>query len=433
MMAIPNTGSTLRERNAAPIHGALLYILVFQNLFNAFSPYLTLAINIIAVISLLIQHRLRYVAPVPVVIAGVYVVLAWMLLVTIYRGGDAETQIFLKYFRVTVTVSLFALIFGNCPIPALSLVKAINFALGFHVLLVMLQIAFPDLTNTTAPVFGFEREITILEEYSLRKLGASSSYDTAALLSVAALLFFHLQFAQGKGSLYLLMAAVAFVAALMSSRTGMALSVLIVSVLSLRAILRAPLIWKLVASLCIAGLMVSAYFLIYPLLLHTLGISELQPDEASLVFAAADYGSTGTLDALTEDHLKPLDQPLSDLLIGFAVDPNTIARYTDIGYVKLIYHVGIVGTLVILFVHLYMLVGTRRFMRASEHDCDRQMIARFLFVFIAIGLAFNYKSLELHSRGTGDFIYMLFLFLASRRGLRDRLGNPSHTRAPSHS
>ena len=103
--------------------------------------------------------------------------------------------------------------------------------------------------------------------------------------------------------------------------------------------------------------------------------------------------------------------------------------YTDIGYVKLIYHVGIVGTLVILFVHLYMLVVTRKFMRESPHDLDRVLIARFLFILIAISLAFNYKSLELHSRGIGDFIYMLFLFLASWRGVRGRSGSLSHKRA----
>jgi hypothetical protein len=432
MTDIPSTGSTLRERNAASIHGALLSVLVFQNLFNAFSPYLTLAINITVVIFLLIRHQLRYIASAPIVIFGVYAVLAWMILVTSYRG-DAETQVLLKYFRVTVAVSLFALIFGNCRIAASTFVKAINVALGFHVLLVMLQIVFPYLTNMTAPVFGFEREIAILEQYTMRKLGASSSYDTASLLSVAALLFFYLQFTQGKGSSYLLLTTVAFVATLMSSRTGVAMSLLIVTVLSLRAFLRARFLWKLVAALWIAGLMVLAYNLIYPLLLHSLGISELQSDEASLVFAAADYGTTGTLDALTGDHLKPLDQPLLDLFIGFAVDPNTIEMYTDVGYVKLIYHVGIVGTLIVLFVHLHMLVVTRTFMRASAQDLDRALIARFLFVLIAISLAFNYKSLEIHSRGIGDFIYMLFLFLVPWRGTRGSLVNPSHTGARSHS
>lgn len=427
-IAIPSKGSILRKQSAAPIHEALLCILVFQNLFNTFSPYLTLAINIAAMLTLLIRYQPHYIAPAPVVIASVYVILVWVLFVSVCRG-DASSQIILKYFRTTLAVSLFSLILGSRQFPASSVVKAINVALGFHIILIMLQLALPDITVITAPVFGFEREMTILEEYTLRKLGASSSYDTASLLSIAALLFFYLQFTQGKGSKYLLMAMVAFVATFMSSRTGMALSFLIVTLFCFQAVLRARLIWKLVILLGLAGLLVAAYVLLLPLLFQTLGLSELRADDVGFIFAASDYGTTGTLSALTVDHLKPLNQPLSDLLLGFAVDPNTIGRPTDIGYVKLIYHIGIVGTLVVLFVHLYMLVATYRFMRASVRDPDRALIARFLFAFIAISLAFNYKSLEIHSRGTGDFIYMLFLFLASLRGTR----NGSHTRVRSNS
>lgn len=432
MTDIPSTGSTLRERNAAPIYGALLGVFVFQNLFNAFSPYLTLAINITVLLFVLIRHQSLYIVSAQVVIVGVFTVLVWMLLITIYRG-DAETQIVLKYFRVTLNVSLFALIFGSRGITASSLVKAINFALGFHVFLVMLQIALPDITNMTAPVFGFEREMTILDQYTMRKLGASSSYDTASLLSEAALLFFYLQFTQGKGFAYLLLTTVALVATFMSSRTGIVLSLLIVIFLSIRTILRARrFVWKLVATLCFSGLMVTAYIQFYPIFLHTLGIAELQSGDASFMIAAGDYGTTGSFDTLTGEYLDPLDQPLLDLLIGFALDPNTIGKYTDIGYVKLIYHVGIVGTLVILFVHLYMLVVTRTFMQTSAQYIDRALIARFLFVLIAISFVFNYKSLELHSRGIGDFIYMLFFFLASWRDPSGRSGNPSHTGARSH-
>ncbi|MGB6055994.1 MAG: hypothetical protein WBG17_12235 [Burkholderiaceae bacterium] len=426
------TSITVPLRSAVPVYGALLSVLVFQNIFNTFSPYLTLAINIAVATTLLIRHQLRFTPPAPIVVVSVYAVLAWMLLVTVFRG-DAESQIVLKYFRTTLAVSLFALIFGSCRIPASSVVKAINFALGFHILLVMLQLALPDLTMITAPVFGFEREMTIFETYTLRKLGASSSYDTASLLSIAALLFFYFQFKQGKGSMYFLMAAVAFVATLMSSRTGMALSFLVAIALFLQAILKARLIWKLVIVFGFAGFLVAMYITLFPLLLQTLGLTELQSDDASFVFAATDYGTTGTLVALTEDHLKPLDQPLSGLIIGFGVDPNTIGLETDIGYVKLIYHVGIVGTLVILFTHLYMLIATYMFAGASVRDSDRALIARFLFALIAISLAFNYKSLELHSRGIGDFIYMLFLFLASGRGIRGGSGNPSNKKAQVHS
>lgn len=432
IFATPTTGLTTCERNAAPVHAALLVILVFQNLFNAYSPYLTLAINIAVATTLLIRYQLRCAVPAPVVIASVYAVLVWMLFVTVYRG-NADSQIVLKYFRTTLAVGLFALIFGSRLFPASSVVKAINFALGFHISLVMLQIVLPDLTTITAPCFGFEREMTILEEYTVRKLGASSSYDTASLLSVFALLFFYMQFTQGKGAKYLLMAIVAFVATFMSSRTGMALSFLIVTVIFGHAILRARFIWKLVIFLSLTGFIMVTYILVFPLLLQTIGLSDLQSDDVNVIFSPTDYGTTGTLEALTEVHLKPLDQPLFDLILGFAVDPNAIGRETDIGYVKLIYHVGIVGTLVVLFVHLYMLVVTYMYARASVRDPDRLLIARILLLLIAITLAFNYKSLEIHSRGIGDFIYLLFIFLASRRGLRGRSGGSSNTKALSRS
>lgn len=428
MSAITARGATHDERIDRTFPAAVLYLLVFQNLFNAVSPYITLAINVAVALSLLIRHRFRHVSPEPIVIIAVYVLLAWLMLVTAYRG-DAEQQVVLKYVRVTVTVSLFALIFGSCLIPSSSMVKAVNFALAFHVLLVILQIAVPEITNSTAPIFGFERETTILEEYTLRKLGASSSYDTASLLSVAAFLFFYFQLAQGKGAIYLLATAIGFVATLMSSRAGIAVSLLIVLAIGLQVLMRASRLWKFVASAGIAGFLVFAYLSIYPLLLHSLGVSELQSDEGGFFFDATDYGTTGTLEALMDDHLLPLQQPLDDLFFGYAVDPNTIGKHTDIGYVKLIYHVGIVGTAIVLFLHLYMLAATRRLTRTIVGDPDRALIGRFLFVLIAIAIAFNYKSLELHSRGIGDFIYLLFLYLASWRGSQGGHSNPSRSGA----
>lgn len=420
--------SAQRKKNATQINSVLIGILVFQTLFNAFSPYLTVSINFTILAWLLIRHQPRYIKSQPLVIVtvSVYSVLIWFFLVTIYRGG-AETQILLKYFRVTVNVSLFLLIFASNRIDIKSLIRAINFALGFHVCMVILQIAIPEITEVTAPVFGFEREITILEQYTMRKLGASSSYDTASQLSVAALLFFYLQYAQNKGSVYLLMATVAFVASLMSSRTGILLSLLMVTALGLLAVLRArALIWRIVAYLSLTGFLVSAYIVISPLVLHSLGFEEHQSSDTSLVYAASDYGTTGTVDALTGDHLKPLAQPLLDLFIGFAVDPNSVYMHTDIGYVKLIYNVGIVGTLIILFVHIYMLLIAGKFMRVQILDIDCTLIAKFLFIFIALSLAFNYKALVIHSRGTGDFTYMLFIFLATWRARPIRKAIPSH-------
>lgn len=409
----PSAPAVRAKQPAESVPGPVLVVLVFQNLFNAYSPYLTTAINILVAIAVLVRHGGRLRRPEPVVITTAYFVLAWLLLVAAYRGS-ADLQVLLKYFRVALAVTVFILIFAAGRISASVVTKAVNFSLAFHVLLILAQIAVPELSRLSAPIFGFEREITILEEYAMRKLGASSSYDTASLLSVTALLFFQMQYAKGKGTRFLFLTAAAFIATLMSSRAGIALSLLIVGVICLKALRGVDLKRRVLAITGTVLLAAFAGLLVLPLVLHTLGVSELGPDDAGLIFAATDYGTTGTWDALTDEHLQPLDQPLVGLIFGYAIDPNSIGRFTDIGYVKLVYHVGIVGTAAVLLAHGYMLLATRKFLRQAAGDGDRELICRLLFWLVAISIIFNYKSLELHSRGIGDFIYMLFLFLAHR-------------------
>lgn len=422
MMAIPNRNPTLYERRDNAIYGAILTVVVFQNLYNPVSPYLTLAVNIATVACLMITGQRIRVARAPIVVTSVYIVLAWLLLVTIFRGG-ADTQVLLKYFRSACAITLFVLIFGSHRFPASSVVKAINFTLGFHVVMVGLQTIYPNVVFITAPLFGFARESSVLEEYTLRKLGASSSYDTASYFSIAALVFFYFQFAQGRGYSYLAMAAAAFLATLMSSRLGIMASILIVTFLFISHIQKSGPIGRIIISLCLLAFATACFSLVYPLFLHSVGIAELQPDETGVFFSNTDYGTRGSLDALTNDHLKPLERPIPDLIIGIATEPNAnnAAGDSDIGYVKLIYHVGIIGTLIIVGIHLYMLLTVRAIARSAGVNVDDALIARYLFVLIAFALLWNYKSLEIHSRGAGDFIYLLFIFLASRRATHDGL------------
>lgn len=408
-------GSSYGGSSGAAVHLVFVCIFVFLNLFNPISPYLTFAVNTSLAFALLVRSRFRLSIQDPIVLACAYFALGWLLLVTVFRGGGDE-QVVLKYLRVALTVSLFVVIFGSGRISSGQIVKAINLALAFHVALILLQVPFPDLTYKTAPIFGFDREIEILDQYTMRKLGASSSYDTASLFSLAALLFFYLQFERSRRMAHLMMAGAAFVATLMSSRVGIAFSIVIMLVIFIREFMKASFLWKSIAAFAMVGFVVFTYISIYPLVLHSLGYAELHSYDSGLLFAATDYGTTGTMDALMDDHLLPLQQPFEDLLIGFAIDPNTIDRFTDIGYVKLIYHIGIVGTLAVLIAHIYILVAARRMSHGSRCNEDAVLVAHFLYAFVAIALIFNYKSLELHSRGVGDFVYLLFFFLASQYG-----------------
>lgn len=411
----PNTRAW-RYRPAS-LHPTLLALIVFQNLYNAFSPYLTLVLNLGMLVGLMLRNRVSVSPAATPIIAAALAILGW-LFVAVTVSSDADPQVLLKYVRSAAAIVLFALIFGSCTTPERLVVKAINFAFSFHILLIAIQVVWPDTTSFTAVFFGFAREESVLKDFAMRKLGASSSYDTASLFSIAGLLFFAMQFVQTKKLKYLLAVVAAFAAALMSSRLGMAIALIVVIFFCLRLIWTASLGGKVISLISGGVIVAAAYITLVPLLFHSLGISELQPDDAVIFFSATDYGTSGTLEALTQHHLEPLNQPFLELVLGYAVDPNTIGRFTDIGYVKFIYHVGIVGTVLILVLHFYILVVAHSIANRSELFSDRRLLANFLLFFIVITAVFNYKSLELYSRGTGDFIFLLFFCLVRSEDVR---------------
>jgi hypothetical protein len=295
---------------------------------------------------------------------------------------------------------------------------------GFHILLIFAQVTWPAITGVSASIFGFTRESSILENYVMRKLGASSSYDTASLFSVAGLLFFSLQFLKERTFTYLCMTATAFLAALMSSRAGILMALVVVFAFAVRMVWAASPFWKILSLSAVAVGVVEMHLLLKPLVLHSLGLATAGSDDAIALIALSDYGTTGTWEALTQDHLQPLKRPPWELLLGYAADPNTLQRFTDIGYVKLIYHVGIVGTAVILAMHVAMLNSARSIAARAPRRSDRRLLATFLLLFLLIALAFNYKSLEIYSRGVGDFMFLLSFYLCgselSTPGLRIR-------------
>lgn len=412
----------------SPLSLPVITLLVFLNLFNPFSPFLTVAANLLAFLWVFVKNRGHSAVTAPMVIALAAAIVCWLFLVVIMRG-DGDPQVVLKYIRTTTAVFLLAALFGSAEVRANHLVIAMNLAFVFHFVLISTQLIWPEFTLITAPIFGFERETSILEEYSLRKLGASSSYDTASLFSIAGLLFFCIQFLR-KSSLILFLAILAaFLLSLLSSRTGMAFAVLVIIGFFMRLAIVSTTTWRLVSLFVLVIVGAAAYTILGPLFLYSFGLSETQSNDLGLIYAVTDYGSTGTLEALTGDHLSPMNRPLSDLLLGFAVDPNSVGQHSDIGYVKFVYHFGFVGLSLVALLHLYMFFVLARGARRHDHPQSIQTLVWFLLVFLTILVLFNYKSLEIYSRGTGDFVLLLFLYLFGK--LRQR-ASPAQNSSRQH-
>lgn len=402
------------NKNVKPFPSWLLYLFMFQNLLNAGSPYFTIIINAMLAIFALAMSKYKFSRlDNHVVLYFSMIITVWILVVILYRGGVYEQQILLKYVRSFITILLIYLFIASVNISSEVVVNSLSIVFGIHVYMVLLQVPFPDLMKLTGPIFGFERELSILEQYTLRKLGASSSFDTASFWSASGVIFFYLRYNSSSRKFFLINFGAAILAGMLSSRTGMIMTMALVLCVCIHKIIIADPVKKLLFGTVLAGVFAFLFFSLYPLLLHSLGVQGLRSDEVALLFSVTDYGTTGSFQALTEDHLMPLMLPLKDLLIGYALDPNSIGRFSDIGYVKFIYHVGIIGAALIVLIHLWMMRVTAFYIFRRSLDCADRDLGIFLLWLIGAGLLFNYKSLEIYSRGTGDMIFIVFLFFLS--------------------
>jgi hypothetical protein len=404
---------------SSSIPAPVVYFFVFQNILTPVSPYITISLNVLLAGLFIFRANLVLLIPDRFTVFFVIGVFIWFLLVATFRGGF-EDQVFLKYLRTTLAVITAGVFLGAARIEAGTFLGAVSFTLGFHVFLLLLQVPTDDVVKITAPIFGFERELWILDDYRLRKLGATSSYDTASFLSVSSAVLCYLRYQSERKILQLALLVLSLGAGLLSSRLGMVMTAALIIFICVRAILKEKALTKLATAVSLLVFIVFGYSSIYPLVLHSLGLADLGSDQGSLIYAATDYGTTGTLEALTVDHLAPLKVAPMDLVIGFAVDPNSIGLPSDIGYVKFIYHVGIVGTFLILLVHWRMLGRTVSALRRRGWTPAARVLAYFLIWLVVAGVVFNYKALQIYSRGIGDFTILLFLFLCTWQRRRAR-------------
>lgn len=145
------------------------------------------------------------------------------------------------------------------------------------------------------------------------------------------------------------------------------------------------------------------YEFLYILITHTTGVSVSKNMPLLL-----EYGSTGSVDHLLGSHLyKIYDLNGLDFIFGLAFDPNG----TDIGYVKLFFHVGLLGLLIITSLYLFLFVNIRSMEYKYASDSDFVILRRFFLFFIILSFVINYKSLELYSRGSFELLIIIYYVL----------------------
>jgi hypothetical protein len=385
-----------------------LFLLLFANCYNPFSVYLTLAINILYVLYLLLNNKRILLNNRNIVFLS-FIILIWSLIIMTIQT-NVNTYISGKYIRNAVTTLLLMIIINGYKIPSYKLINTLSVVLLLHVLFVGLQILFPILDKPMSEVFGFERGFEVISRYNFRKLGLTGGYDTAAFFSIISVVFFLIRYLFVHKILNLLYAFLSLLSCIFISRTGMIIGIVYFIVFIVYIFFRFKRKKKILPAIfLLSGLYVLLNFVIPILSQSTNLLSDIFGVQTSNI-NALDY-TAGTVDALTGSHLSPLNIPFFDMLFGFGVDPNSIKGISsDIGYVKIIYHVGIIGFVFILLLY-FKIFQNSYFIRKSSTDSNEKILSLFVMVFISIVLVINYKNLIFYSRGSYELLLIVYFVI----------------------
>lgn len=398
----------------------MVLLFVFVNYYNPVSVHLTLCINIMlalyafSISGINIQINERF------VLVTTFVLLIWAMFIMVVRA-NIDMHVLGKYLRITVSSLLIMVICSQVRITVKQLIDVLSVIFIIHVMAIGFQSIFPQLDLPMANLFGFERETTIISDYTIRKMGCSSSYDTASLISISSMLFFFLQYAVRQKNIYLLFTFFSLLACTRTSRVGMVLGILFFIVLFVGHLFFSKGKKKLVPILVLLCGIATLIYFILPIIAYSTASYFVEEQLNNDIVATSDYTS-GTVGALTSTHLDALKVPIFDLIIGFGIDPKSVGRNTDIGYVKLIYHVGIIGLVLILLLYLYIFRKAVIIKKKSGAQSDEFTLSSFLVLYVLLIIMMNYKSLEMYSRGCHDLLLIIFFVLTNKYAADDIQG-----------
>ncbi len=390
----------------------LLFVFLFCNLYNPISIYFTLLINLLILLFLTKAYKLNFCLNSNITICTS--VIFFLSIFIMVLNFNLNTYVLGKYSRVLISSFLIGLICGNISVSLKQIIKSLSFVFLLHIVAVGVQIIYPDISLPMAIFFGFGRDVDVVNDMIFRKLGLSTSYDTAGLIAILAMgLYFFRYYYEGK-IVWLLVSLVSLISCIFISRTGMLVGTLLLFILLLYLFFTQHGSKRLVAIIGLTSGMCIVCYMVLPILAATTSFFDYTANVD--VSFGNDYTTGTTSGLLGGSHLNAIRSVSPfELILGYGIDPNDVqGMASDIGYVKIIYHVGIVGLLCILWLYFYLFINTFYMNKMfRQKNINVEILSRFFMLYIMIMMVFNYKSLEIYSRGTHDLLLILFYFMCN--------------------
>lgn len=374
----------------------LFSIFCFLNLYGPVSTTITFAFNV--VLFLYVYGKTKKI----ISQKGAYKVIPWLLLiisiVSLISTRDPQTDYSVvgTYLRMLVNCITFPVIIVFFLRKKVDLLHVLSLVLFLHCATVLVQMVIPSLQDINSVLFRFERGEDLLSDYTFRRLGLTGGFDMSALYAVLSVVIALEDYLINSRRSSLFIFIFSFLASLFTSRTGMSLSIIAVVVCIYinknRMKGRVVFATLMIISLAFAA---SIYFVL-PIIMPSF---DAKYGEGANVFE--DQYATNTYYHLSNDQLDPLDYlNTKELLFGYGCGVRkTIKLYmgSDIGYVKQIYQVGLIGVCLILYFCISCVL--KIYKRYKLCSCDRmvRMGNQLMWLFLLIYIVFNYKNHLMYS------------------------------------
>lgn len=374
----------------------LLTLLISINLYSPFSVAVPIGFNLFfAFIAFLNSGNNVIFSKLHKIALGLSILLfCWVIIVSI-ANDVFDDYVIGKFFRTFLNTLLLAIIFKNLNFNSSQFFKAIIIALMLNTVVVYIQILFPSSKELFIGITGFSKKKGIL-----RSFGLFSSYDFAGLTTCITMVVLWLGFLFKKKNFFFVLYFIVLLSSLSISRFTMVVSVL-VFMGSFYYFYRKK------------GNYFIKYLVLFPLI-SFVGYYTFNKFYAFINFSLNSSSnedinqsySTQSTDILL-NKMAVLPQDVLSTILGTAKSIDS----SDIGYVKIIFMIGIVGLMLILYFYYSLL---KNIIIKINNDVtfssdDKRYLIILLRAVVLLLILFNSKLLLIYSRGTNDF-FLILLF-----------------------
>lgn len=389
-------------------------VFIFLNLYNPITFKITIICNLVLYFSL--KCKRSHEKHIPIYFS---VLTALLVLLSVFATMDGlklkDGSIVARYLQFFVICITYPRIISSMMEKKFPLMEAISSVLFLHCLIIFFELINPESQLSIAEYFGFNREDDVLLRLSSRKLGLTGSYDKSAFYAVCSSVA-NMQFFLYKKKTYnLIFFILSFISSFFTSRNGMlftGLSSMIVLCLNYKTLNSSS---KLITFILSVGIIYIIFTVMIPFLLYSLGFSN---DYVVNPFLDSDQYSDRSLD-LFSDHLLPLYQ-LSENQLIFGCGENIrnskfLLVGSDVGYVKQIYEIGVVGMLLSLLFLLLSCRIVRRIIDFHSIDFSEKLLGQSFFLLSILCIIFHYKNYIIFCPSSFEIFVMLFIIIVLKQ------------------